>query len=254
LTVGAAHVRTPAATGLLTRLARLAAWCAAGAAAAFVVAWLIGELSRVGMVSRWDHSAVQWFVHHRTAGIDRVLVLVTGIGSYRVIEIVGAAIGVGFSIRDRSAIPLLIVGVAVIGLLVMQHGLTILVHEPAPPARVAVGPAGGYPSGGTARVVAVVGLGAAFAAEGAKRKWIVAIWAIAGLAVLAEAASRLVLARHWPLDVIGGLALGGLWLAALWGGRTALFPRRVTTRRSIPPPSDGVAGPAPSPRAAVTRP
>jgi len=83
----------------------------------------------------------------------------------------------------------------------------------------------GFPSGHTATTVAmamVVTL--LFARQHGRRGLVVGAWFAAGLVAL----SRLYLASHWPLDVLGGAALGvvsgivAVWLCRWWANWRSL--------------------------------
>ena len=97
-----------------------------------------------------------------------------------------------------------------------------LVHSGKPAQAVAIGPPGGYFSGGSARTLIACGLICCFLAWlGLERRQRILAWTIAAMAAYLEAYSRLYLGRHFVLDILGG------WLA----GRSHRGRLRVRGRR-----------------------
>jgi undecaprenyl-diphosphatase len=77
----------------------------------------------------------------------------------------------------------------------------------------------GFPSGHTAAAAAFYVMAAYFAADALRRRRAatLSVYAIAAGLIALVGLSRLVLRVHWPLDVIGGAALGvGVTAAAVW--------------------------------------
>jgi protein-S-isoprenylcysteine O-methyltransferase Ste14/membrane-associated phospholipid phosphatase len=73
----------------------------------------------------------------------------------------------------------------------------------------------GFPSNHVAVAAAVYLMAAYFAASNVNRRWFkYAAYCIASFLVLMVALSRIVLRLHWPLDVLGGAALGVAEVAA----------------------------------------
>ena len=72
----------------------------------------------------------------------------------------------------------------------------------------------GFPSGHTTMAAAFYFLLAYFAGRLADRRWHRPGWLLAAVFVIVVAFSRIVLHAHWPLDTVGGAALG-LMVAAL---------------------------------------
>jgi membrane-associated phospholipid phosphatase len=103
------------------------------------------------------------------------------------------------------------------------------IDQPSPPASIAhldgpsitdllEGPPGAgwsFPSGHMTRALVVYGLLAFVAGRLSTRPWVVRLAPVlAAVLVVAIAFDRLYLAVHWESDVIGGLLLGGTFLAA----------------------------------------
>ena len=83
----------------------------------------------------------------------------------------------------------------------------------------------GFPSGHTASAAAFYTMAAYFAAHVLARRWArYAAYATAAVLILAVGVSRIVLRAHWPLDVLGGAALGIAMAAgaAWWHERNAV--------------------------------
>lgn len=90
-------------------------------------------------------------------------------------------------------------------------------RTPKPDTDIVIGFAGGYPSGGVVRTVLVLGVLALLLAQAWRStQEIVSLGALVGLFVGTEAPTRFILARHWPIDILGGPIIGTfLLLAAL---------------------------------------
>jgi protein-S-isoprenylcysteine O-methyltransferase Ste14 len=91
----------------------------------------------------------------------------------------------------------------------------------------------GFPSAHTAAAAAFYLMAAYFAAATVRRRW--AQWAMYGLAavpIALVALARIVLRMHWPLDVVGGAALGVMIVAAgaWWHER---HPVESTVQRDV---------------------
>jgi undecaprenyl-diphosphatase len=203
-------------------------------------------------MERINHDVLSWFVGHRADWLNGIMNTLTGIGSSKyVIYPLAVVVGVGFSLWYDNPLPMVLSVATVLGVKTLQHYLIDIVHGPFPPHATAIGPTGSYPSGGTARVVAMFGMAAFLFAvrRPHRRRTAVALFTIVSLLVLAEGFSRLYLGRHWLWDVVGGLLVGALWLGILAFGARVLFrfdaPRRghPSAGRAVPvevrEPADG---------------
>jgi membrane-associated phospholipid phosphatase len=92
----------------------------------------------------------------------------------------------------------------------------------------------GFPSGHTAAAAAFFGMACYFFEGAVSRPVRRALYALAAVLVLAVALSRMMLHVHWPLDVVGGAALGVAVLAvAAWCHER--FPLDGTGAWIVPP-------------------
>jgi undecaprenyl-diphosphatase len=96
----------------------------------------------------------------------------------------------------------------------------------------------GFPSGHTAAAAAFY-LMACYFFEGIARRWVRrALYAVAVVLILLVGLSRLVLRVHWPLDVVGGAALGvAVFAAAAWWHER--YPLEDIVPEAVPPPWRG---------------
>lgn len=82
----------------------------------------------------------------------------------------------------------------------------------------------GFPSGHTAAAAAFYVMAAYFIAAAVRRPWVKSLcYGVAAAVIAMVGLSRMVLRVHWPLDVLGGAALGLTVVAAAawWHGRQA---------------------------------
>jgi membrane-associated phospholipid phosphatase len=186
--------------------------------------WALGALSKAGPVLRLDRPLYDFFVEHRSEWATGPSSAFTTIGGFPQSITVVVVVAVAVSLRLRHPLPLLLAAV-VPAEIRLQQLLDALVNSTRPPAETSIGPAGGFPSGGSARVLLAYGLAAYFLARLLPgRRSAVAAWTVVALLALAEGYSRLYLGRHWVVDVLGGWAFGALLLTLAVLVAVALAP------------------------------
>ncbi len=163
-----------------------------------------------------DSRVERWLAHHRTAPLNTLTDVGSHIGSTPAI-VVATAITVlalrGWLGRWYESI---VVIVAVAGELCIFLAVTASVerHRPDVPHLDAAPPTSSFPSGHTAAATVLYGLLAYLALRYARSRGTAVAIATLCLAVpVVVAGCRLYRGMHYPSDVIGGMTLGGLWLA-----------------------------------------
>jgi membrane-associated phospholipid phosphatase len=208
--------------GRLGALAVSALVLVVGVALLVLVIWALGALAKSRLVAGVDRPLFDWFVAHRAGWVTSAMNGFTGIGSYTATALVAVVAGVGLALYRREALPLLLL-VTVPVEKYLQQAIASLVEAPRPPASLSIGPAGAFPSGGSARVVLVGGVVAWLLARWSRgRRPAVAGWTVVALLAFAEGYSRLYLGRHWVSDVLGGWVFGAFLLAVLLAAATLL--------------------------------
>ncbi len=222
------------------RVARVAATLVGVAVALFVVGLILGVTvvgrHGGGPIQGWDNTVQTWWLHHRT-GLVGVSKLIATLGDATALAVIAGGLTVVALLVVRSfrgLIPIL----AYLGGEALVFVIREIVHRPRPPTANYPAPGAvpgvhettwSYPSGHAVAVTAML-----FGLFG-----IVAIvyrlwwpWALALLASLFVAMTRLVLGVHWFSDVTFGLLLGITWgVTVAWVSQWLDFSHLKTALR-----------------------
>jgi membrane protein DedA with SNARE-associated domain/membrane-associated phospholipid phosphatase len=168
-----------------------------------------------GIQRRLDQPVLDWLVQHRSPEFTWAMKVVTAFGSTLVMVPLIAIAGLVCWRRSGRLRPLLLLAVAASGGWGLSSVMKELVGRPRPPLSVHLVSisAWAYPSGHATQAMALYGCAAALTAASVTR-WSakVTAWAAASLVIAAIGFSRLYLGVHWLTDVLGGYALGAVWL------------------------------------------
>ena len=168
-----------------------------------------------GPIQGWDNHVQDWSIGHRAGliGVSKVIAYIGDAPKLAVVAVVLTAI-LWWVLRSIVAlVPLL----AYLGGEFQVFAIRQVIHRPRPPTANFPAPGAiagvhetsfSFPSGHSVAVTAVLFALAGTATLGRRRWW---PWAVALIAALIVADSRLVLGVHWFSDVTLGLLLGICW-------------------------------------------
>jgi membrane protein DedA with SNARE-associated domain/membrane-associated phospholipid phosphatase len=224
-----------------------------------------------GVVRHLDQPVLDWLVRHRSPGFTTAMKVATVFGSTAfalpVVVVFGLVLVVAPRLSTRSRTggagraqagpqrggsprPALILAGAFLGAWALSGLMKTIVARPRPPVAVRLVAANSwsYPSGHAAQAMAFYGCAAALLAA-ATNRWSTkaTVWAGAVLVIVAIGFSRLYLGVHWLTDVLGGYALGAVWLGLLLiviRAVSELRSRSGSSTGPIRPP--GLTGPPPN--------
>lgn len=179
-----------------------------------------------------DSRVERWFAHHRTAVLNTLTDAGSHIGSTPGIIVAASITVLALRLWLGRWYESIVVVVAVAGELCIFLAVTATVDRQRPdvPHLDAAPPTSSFPSGHTAASTALYALLAYLALRYARsRGGAIAAVTLCLAVPVVVAVSRLYRGMHFPSDVIGGMACGGLWLAIVL---TVLMPPAWTSFRA----------------------
>ena len=188
------------------------------AAGAFEALWF-GVITETGLAAA-DPGAVGWLVAHRSVGLVIAARVVSDVGA-PVVTVMAAVVGIGWWVWWSRWRPAALGAGGVVLLVIVDVGMKAAVGRPRPPAAWHAVPAQGYafPSGHallSAGVILLLGwLVCRYEHLPLGRGSGVTLAGLAGCFVVAVAGSRVVLAVHFPSDVLAGWFLAVFVVSAV---------------------------------------
>ncbi|MFG1790377.1 phosphatase PAP2 family protein [Nocardia sp. NPDC049149] len=203
----------------------------AGVLAVFVLGLTANVLDRDGLATIDPHIS-DWVVAHRNGVLTPIAIAVTHVGSTVTMTVLAVlAIAVFAWLGQRRAAALVVI--AGLGSWLLVDGGKHLIDRPRPPAinHVIVKTNPAYPSGHSLGSIVVVGILALLLIPRLRRPVVRRLAAIgAAMFVVAVGLSRIYLGVHWPTDVLGGWAIGALWVLLCYGAYRYLDQRQDPVR------------------------
>ena len=202
-------------------------------AAAAVFADLSEDYLTRDPIVRWDVEFSEWLHAHAVGALVDFFKVVTLAGNVAFLAAVVLA-AAAFLLRRRAFTEAVLVCAVAVGIEVLNAGLKLAFHRPRPRLAFTHLDTYSFPSGHAAGSVAIYGV-LVFLIVRHARPLKAAWWGLLFLAVVVTIGfSRLYLEAHYLSDVLAGLALGILWLAAsllVYLSASDRVRRRETSRR-----------------------
>jgi undecaprenyl-diphosphatase len=216
-------------------LAKLMHWIALriGAHLALIITLLVGGVLAVGLttlfatiydavteadgVAGLDHPLLNFAMSIRSPWLDTAATDYTNVGGPIGMPIVAVAAMIVLAVRRRSWTPVILIGAAGAGSLLMTIAGKQLFGRSRPPLSDAVPPfeySPSFPSGHSLNSFVIAGIIAYLIVL--RRKTVVgrvSTISLAALFALTIGLSRVFLGHHWFTDVLGAWVLGAAWLA-----------------------------------------
>jgi membrane protein DedA with SNARE-associated domain/membrane-associated phospholipid phosphatase len=203
-------------------------------------AWLFGGLTQDIVAReeavRWDPGIERFAVAHRTEWLTAFMKGVTWLGSSLVLIPLVVAVAASFLIRRRDRVAAVGIVASYAGAVALYDIVKGIVGRPRPSVTIhLVGVSGSsFPSGHATLAVAVWGMVAVLGSPGRSPATRALLWGWALVVALLVGTSRIYLGVHWMTDVLGGSALGGMWLCLLVAG-AIVRSSRPRTRDTVRP-------------------
>jgi undecaprenyl-diphosphatase len=209
------------------------------------VGFLLVHTLTPSVITRWDNSVSEWFFMRRTATLNQLTLLGTGLADTMTCITVTAMAVVVLGLwlgrwRESVVVVAAIEGELLIFLMVTA---TVGRLRPVVPHLDAAPPTSSFPSGHTGAAVALYGCIAVIVLRNIRRRWLALTLVALCLAVpVVVGLSRIYRGMHFPTDVLAGAIAGGVWLALVV---TVLLAKLPTKQGGVSQVTDQqVAAPA----------
>jgi membrane-associated phospholipid phosphatase len=200
-----------------------------------VACYLLGVLGQHFPATVLNSRLNAWFLDQKalTTWLSLPVRAVNKIGEWPETLVISsvAALGLGLAAQRRRWLPALVIGTVVLVERCVQRTVNVTLDAHPPP-----GAAGLFPSGATARIIAVYGLILYMVVRRTRMGWRLALagWTVITVVAFLQAYARLYLGYHWTTDVPGGMLLGVLLLVMMVMALSVFnaWPARREARRS----------------------
>jgi membrane protein DedA with SNARE-associated domain/membrane-associated phospholipid phosphatase len=196
---------------------------------------VVQDVSKREELVHLDRPVLNSLMHHSEGGLSAVMKVVSVFGGTPLIAGVALAVALGLALRRAWPRVVLVLAVPA-GALLLERGVAVLVRRPLPPVHRLV-PATGFsfPSA-HATIAAAFYAALALLLGRAMPSWSrkVAVWAAAFIVVAVIGFSRLYLRVSYLTDVLGGFALGALWLGIVSVVNGAWVRARANSGKRLP--------------------
>ncbi|MDQ3660698.1 MAG: phosphatase PAP2 family protein [Actinomycetota bacterium] len=186
-----------------------------GAVLLVAVMWPLGEVASSSAITQIDRDVIEQSVEIRAPLLNSFMHFLTFLGGTLFVILILGTAGIVLYLLERQTRWPVFLAWTVVGSLGLDNLIKTLVDRPRPDFHRLTDVTGSaFPSGHSSAAAALF-LALAFLLTrrmNGGRAW---VWGVAAMLAFLVAASRVYLGAHWPTDVIGGLALGGLWTAVM---------------------------------------
>ena len=189
---------------------------AAGALAGWAFGAITQDVAAPDELALRDPHIAAWVAEHRTGWLTAAAQAAAWPGSSLVVVVLTAA-AVAFLAARRDRRRAIMLALAVAGSVTLSLVVQQLVARSGPPAALAIGHHAGpaFPSAQATAAIACYGMLAIILAAGRPPGIRVLFWLSAAAVTVLTGASQIYLGANWLTDVLGGWALGALWIAIL---------------------------------------
>src|SRR6266540_3826476 len=193
-----------------------------GLLAIAIAGWTFGAVAQAVLASedltQFDGFVQHFFSGHREPWLTTVLHDAVGLGGAGLLLAIGLAVGLGFRLARGRWQPLAL-------------SVDALVKRPRPPRPLVAADGFAFPSREATAAAALYGMLVALAAI-ATNRWSLRVAAATGamLTLALLGLGQVYLGANWLSDVLGGYALGGLWLFVLLTMVHTLLGWRASSR------------------------
>ena len=183
-----------------------------------VGAWIIGIFTfgpaEDFVLKSFDRPILDFIRERRVDLLTDVMRFFTFLGSNLFFIIAGVALAAWSYWKTRDPLWPVFIAITVIAALFLDNLVKELVTRPRPRGRLVEATGYSFPSGHSLNAAVMAGMFGYFLTNRRGRMETLWVWRGLGLVAVLIAFSRVYLSVHWPLDIIGGLALGAFWVFA----------------------------------------